>query len=265
MRIGAHVEQSDAIAQARGMGADVAQVFLGDPQRWDPPEFTYPGGAEALRDDAAKLDLALVVHAPYVINLASPNNRIRIPSRKLLQQQLVGAAQVGATGLVVHGGHVGRDGDLDVGVDAWRKAIESLDPTLSQVPILVENTAGGEGAMARSLERIAALWDVIAPAAEAAGVPLGFCLDTCHAWGAGLDLRTVVADVRAITGRIDLVHCNNSRDEPGSGADRHAGLAKGTIDPEVLTHIVVDADAPVVCETHDDAKEDVHLLRGAIV
>ncbi len=78
---------------------------------------------------------------------------------------------------------------------------------------------------------------------------VGFCLDTCHAHAGGNALETVVDDVRRITGRIDLVHCNDSRDEFDSGADRHANLGAGRIDPDLLAAVVRDAGAPVVCET----------------
>jgi deoxyribonuclease-4 len=274
MRIGAHVDQHDAVAQSLDMGAAQAQIFLGDPQGWKGPQFTFPlasgpgsddatpeARARALRDAARAADLDLYVHAPYVINVASTNNRIRIPSRKLLQQTMTGAALIGAKGVVVHGGHVGKDEPLDVGFDNWRKAIE---PLTSDVPVLIENTAGGDGAMARGLERIERLWSVVAPAAEKAGVPLGFCLDTCHAWASGIALETAADDVRAVTGSVSLVHANNSRDAFGSGADRHASLTDGTIDPEVLVALVEAVGAPVICETHADAARDVEWLTGRL-
>jgi deoxyribonuclease-4 len=69
--------------------------------------------------------------------------------------------------------------------------------------------------------------------------------------------------VTAITGRIDLVHCNNSRDEFGSGRDRHAGMEQGTIDPAVLTDLVRAAGAPVICET-PDAAADIDWLRAHV-
>ena len=88
--------------------------------------------------------------------------------------------------------------------------------------MLIENTAGGDGAMARSLEAIARLWEAVTDGSKDGGGEVGFCLDTCHANAAGEDLADIVDRVKAITGRIDLVHCNNSRDEFGSGRDRHA-------------------------------------------
>ncbi len=149
--IGAHVDQTDPLAEARARQAPLVQFFLGDPQGYQGPEIAYAGGADALRDDAAAAGVDLYVHAPYIVNVATTNNRIRIPSRKLLQQHVDAAAAIGAKGLIVHGGHVGKDDDPEVGFDNWRKAIEATD---LKVPLLIENTAGGDNAMTRYLERI---------------------------------------------------------------------------------------------------------------
>ncbi|MFY0407123.1 deoxyribonuclease IV [Solicola sp. PLA-1-18] len=258
-RIGAHVDQADPIADARARGADVAQIFLGDPQGWKGPTVAYEGGAEALRAAAEDAGIGLYVHAPYVLNVATTNNRIRIPSRKLLQKHVTLAAEVGALGVIVHGGHVLAADDPEVGFDNWRKCIDQLD---APVPVLVENTAGGDHAMARHLERIARLWESIGDAEG--GDQVGFCLDTCHAWAGGLDLATAVEEVRAVTGRIDLVHLNDSRDVAGSGADRHANLGQGHVDPDLLVGVVSAASAPVVVETPggiDEHAADIAWLR----
>jgi deoxyribonuclease-4 len=244
LRIGAHVDQSDPVAEAAARGATLSQFFLGDPQGWKGPEVRYGGGAAALRAAAERADVDLYVHAPYVLNVATTNNRIRIPSRKLLQKQMDAAAEIGAKGLIVHGGHVGKDDDPEKGFDNWRKCVEQLD---IKVPLLIENTAGGTNAMARQLDRIGRIWDAIAEAEGADRV--GFCLDTCHAHAGGNDLRTVVKRVIAVTGRIDLVHANDSRDAFDSGADRHTNFGQGQIDPDELAAVVRDAGAPVVCET----------------
>jgi len=239
------------------MGADAVQFFLGDPQGWKAPAF--PGEPAELRAGFAAAGIEAYVHAPYVINVASPNNRIRIPSRKLLEQQLQAAAAVGAKGLIVHGGHVTAGADLGEGYDSWRKAVERIERPL---PMLIENTAGGDGAMARGIDAIARLWESIAGAA-ADGGEVGFCLDTCHAFASGEDLATVVDRIKAVTGRIDLVHCNNSRDEFGSGRDRHAGLESGQIDPGLLVEVVRSAGAAAICET-PDAAADVRWLRAKL-
>ena len=252
MHIGAHVDQTDPIAEARARQAPLVQLFLGDPQGYKGPEIAYADGADALRDDAAAAGVDLYVHAPYIVNVATTNNRIRIPSRKLLQQHVDAAAAIGAKGLIVHGGHVNKADDPQVGFDNWRKAVDAVDLKL---PLLIENTAGGDNAMTRYLERIRGVWDAISSCEQADRV--GFCLDTCHAHAGGNALETVVADVRAITGRIDLVHCNDSRDEFDSGADRHANLGAGKVDPDLLAAVVRDAGAPVVLETPGGADEHV--------
>lgn len=250
MLIGAHVDQTDPIAEAKARGAQLVQFFLGDPQGYKGPDISYAGGAEGLRADAEEAGVDLYVHAPYIVNVATTNNRIRIPSRKLLQQHLDAAASIGAKGLIVHGGHVNKADDPEKGFDNWRKAIEATNLT---IPLLIENTAGGENAMTRYLDRIGRVWDAVAGCEQADMV--GFCLDTCHAHAGGNALETVVDDVRAITGRIDLVHCNDSRDEFDSGADRHANFGAGKIDPDLLAAVVRNADAPVVCETPGGAAE----------
>jgi deoxyribonuclease-4 len=259
IRIGAHERGSDPLGVARATESDVIQFFLGDPQGWYYAP-TFPGGdADKLRAALSEAGLEVFIHAPYGINVASANNRIRIPSRKSLGQQLAAAAAVGAKGLVVHGGSVTGGVDEREGYANWRKAAEQIE---RPVPMLIENTAGGDHSMAHGLEAIGRLWDAIGDFADASdgNSPIGFCLDTCHAYAGGDDLATIVDRVTAITGRIDLVHCNNSRDEFNSGRDRHAPIESGTIDPGLLLDVVREAGAPVISETPDPAA-DIRWLR----
>jgi deoxyribonuclease-4 len=248
--IGAHVEQTDPVAEAQARGTTLVQFFLGDPQGYKGPEIRFEAGAEGLKAKAAEAGVDLYVHAPYIVNVATTNNRIRIPSRKLLQQHMDAAAEIGARGLIVHGGHVNKDDDPAVGFDNWRKAVEATD---IKIPLLIENTAGGDNAMARHLDRIAGVWDAISKAADSEHV--GFCLDTCHAWAGGIELPTAVEKVRAITGRIDLLHANDSRDDFDSGADRHANFGAGKLDADDFAAVVREAGAPVICETPGGAAE----------
>ena len=185
VRIGAHLHDSDPLAAAQAAEAQAAQFFLGDPQGWKAPTFPLGGDPAGVRAAFAAADIDIYIHAPYVINVASPNNRIRIPSRKLLEQQLTAAAAVGAKALIVHGGHVTAGVDPEEGYDSWRKAIERIERPL---PMLIENTAGGDGAMARSFDQIAQLWEAVSDAATGGG-EVGFCLDTCHAYSAGESWR----------------------------------------------------------------------------
>jgi deoxyribonuclease-4 len=253
MLIGVHVKDDDPMRWVAEKKADVVQFFLSDPQGWKAPK-PHPQTDALLADP-----VEVFIHSPYLINVASTNNRIRIPSRKNVTQHADGAAAVGAKGLIVHGGHVGDNDDVEVGLDNWRKLFErEQEKGGFKVPILIENTAGGENAMTRDLDVIARLWDKVGEFGA------GFCLDTCHAFAAGWDLATAVEKVKAITGRIDLVHLNNSRDEFGSTRDRHANVVggEGTIDPELLVAVARDAGAPVVVETPPDGQSaDVTYLR----
>ena len=246
--IGSHVSPTDPLASAAAEGADVVQIFLGNPQSWKAPP---------PRDDVEQLkasDVPIYVHAPYLVNVASPNNRVRIPSRKILQQTCDAAEAIGARAVIVHGGHVTADDELDAGFDRWRKALDRLE---SDMPVYLENTAGGDHAISRHFDTIGRLWDHVGDTG------IGFCMDTCHAWAAGEALVDAVERIRGITGRIDLVHCNDSKDAAGSGRDRHANLGTGTIDVDLLVAVIEAASAPVICETAEEGrKEDIALLRA---
>lgn len=251
MRIGAHISPRDPLGTAAAEEADCVQLFLGNPQSWRAPK---------PREDAAALraaDLPIYVHAPYLVNVASPNNRVRIPSRRILQETCAGAAAIGAVAVIVHGGSVAEDGDLDEGFRRWRKALEQLE---TGVPVYVENTAGGEHSLARRIDVLARLWEHIGD------LGVGFCFDTCHAHAAGEPLPDAIDRVLAVTGRIDLLHCNDSRAELGSGRDRHEHLGKGLIDPDALAESARRAAAPVIVETAPEGRaDDLAWLRTRLV
>jgi deoxyribonuclease-4 len=238
MRIGAHLDSADPLAAAAERKAEVVQFFLTDPQGWVDPDPRADAGAMRTSD------IDVYIHAPYRINVATLNNRIRIPSRKLLLSHAKGAADIGARGLIVHGGHVGKGEDVAVGFDNWRKTFTyAAKEGGFPLPILIENTAGGDNACARTFDALARLWDAVGE------FDAGFCLDTCHAHAGGEDLLGIVDRVKAITGRIDLVHANDSRDPFDSGRDRHDNLGHGTIDPDLIVAVVRAAGCPVVVET----------------
>ncbi len=254
MRIGAHVESADPLAAAAAREADVIQFFLTDPQSYAAPK-PRPD-ADALR--ATSVDI--YIHAPYRINVATVNNRVRIPSRKLLLQHAQAAAAIGAKGLIVHGGHVDKGAGVEVGFENWRKTFAyAAENGGFPLPILIENTAGGENACARRFDALARLWDAIGE------YEVGFCLDTCHAHAGGEELLGIVDRVKAITGRIDLIHANDSRDSFDSGADRHQNLGQGTIDVQLIVAALRAAGAPAVVETPAEGHlADIALLREGI-
>jgi deoxyribonuclease-4 len=238
--VGAHVSSADPLGEAAARGADLVQLFLSNPQSWKAP--LPRDDREALRSSG----IPIYVHAPYLINVGSPNNRIRIPSRKILADTLEAAQAVGAAGVIVHGGHVGDDEDPAVGRERWRKALESVELT---VPVLLENTAGGGNAILRECDSYGPLWEAIGE------FRVGAVVDTCHAWAAGEDMASLIDRVRAATGKIDLVHCNDSRDPHGSNRDRHTNLGSGEIPADILSSVVRAAGSPVVVETPGDADE----------
>jgi deoxyribonuclease-4 len=252
--VGAHVAPRDPLAVAEALGADCVQVFLSDPQGWRKPED---------RDDAEELlasDTPLYVHAPYLINVCSPKNNVRYGSRKILQQTCDAAAAVGAAAVIVHPGHA-EDG-IDAGFGRWGRTLEMLE---SDVPLYIENTAGGDNAVARRFDALGRLWEVVTE--QHGDIEIGFCFDTCHAHAAGEELAGAVERVLAIVGRIDLLHANDSRDPPGTGADRHANLGEGTMGADVLRDMISAAGGPVVCETPgtaDDMRADLAFVREAL-
>lgn len=253
--VGTHVSAETAIDDAKARGVEVIQIMIGKPTAWKGHQVAFPGGAQALKEAAQEAGVGIYVHAPYIVNVASINNRVRIPSRKLLQTQLDLAAEIDALGLIVHGGHVG-DAEIEVGYNNWRKALDAVD---MRVPILIENTASGDGAVAKGIDRIADLWQAVLAGKD--GERVGFCLDTCHAWASGEDLPGLAARVREATGRIDLVHLNDSRDAQGSGADRHANLGQGQIPETDLQMAVQEAQAPIILETPGGVEEHIEDLQ----
>jgi deoxyribonuclease-4 len=252
--VGAHVAPERPLEAASAIGADCVQVFLSDPQGWRKPP---------PREDAAELrrsKVPLYVHAPYLINVCSPRNNIRYGSRKILQQTCEAAAEVGAAAVIVHAGHA-EDGIAE-GVGRWGRTLELLE---SDVPLLIENTPGGDNAVARRFDALARLWEAVSEADS--NVELGFCFDTCHAHAAGEELSDAVERVVAIVGSIDLLHANDSRDPAGTGADRHANLGSGEIGAESLRKMIQAAGPPVVVETPggpEKMRADIEFVHAAL-
>lgn len=250
MLVGAHTPSDRPLAEAQDREADLVQIFLSNPQGWKKPK---------PRDDAEELrnaPIPVYVHAPYLINVCADNNRVRIPSRKILQETCDAASEIEAEAVIVHGGHVTGDGPQEEGIIRWRKALDTLD---SDMTVLIENTAGGDKAVARRVEWIKRLWE------EIGSYGVGFVLDTCHSWAGGDPFDGLVERVVEATGRIDLVHANDSKDPFDSRRDRHQNLASGEIPKEDLAKVIVDADAPVVVETPGGATEqaaDITWVRG---
>src|SRR5688500_1052274 len=174
-KLGAHVSRRNLLAAAEELDADCLQIFLSNPGSWKKP----PPHPEADQIRASEIDL--YVHAPYLINVCSPKPNVRYGSRKILQQTCDAAAEVGAAAVIVHGGHA--EDDVSEGAGRWLRSLEMLE---TDGPVYIENTAGGQNAVARRFDALARLWKVIGDAGH--GIALGFCFDTCHAHAAGEEL-----------------------------------------------------------------------------
>ncbi len=252
MIVGSHVPSADPLWEASRRSAEVVQIFLSSPLSWKRPI------QRSDADTLAQSGLPIYVHAPYLINIAASDPRIREESVSMLDATLKAAAAVDAAGVVVHGGHATAGATFEEGTDRWRMALEGLDHA---APILIENTAGGDSAMARTVDDLAALWETVG------GLGIGFCLDTCHAWAAGEALEGLVGRIVAVTGSVDLVHANDSRDGFGSRRDRHTNLGDGKIPPGELLKVILDADAPTVVETPGGAEAqaaDIEWIRAGL-
>lgn len=256
MRIGTSVPARQPLVDADAVGADVVQLHLSAPRNWKDP---------VGRDDADELAASGRVatsHAPYLVNPASATASVRAKSWHCLQVELDACATVDAGGLVVHAGQAGVDGTVDQAVERWLEGVGQLS---GDVPLLVENTASGNAAPGRHL----ADWiDLVTALRGAADVPVGVCLDTCHAFAgdpdAAADPTGWVTEVRERLGGIDVLHVNDSEVAAGGGNDRHAALGDGLMG-DALAAMVVAAQAPVaLLETPGDDERrarDITWLR----
>jgi deoxyribonuclease-4 len=256
-----------AVPHAERVGAEVVQVFVSNPRGWARAAGD-PRQDAAFRDWAGGRGVPVFVHAPYLVNLGSPDPRVRELSAGALAHALDRGAALGAAGVVVHAGS-SVDGDRAAGLCRVRAA---LLPLLDRLPaggprVLVEPTAGGGAALASTVDTTAAY------VAALDGHPrLGLCLDTCHLHAAGHDLaapggarRLVAALTRAVgRPRLGLVHANDSRDERGSTRDRHASVGAGAIGAAGFGELLAAVrGVPVLVETEDTAHAaDIATLKA---
>ncbi len=180
------------------------------------------------------------MHAPYLCNPASADPAVREKTTRVLQQTLDEAARCGAGGVVVHAGHAAGGGTMQDALVRW---VETARPLQSAVPLLVENTATGQTAPGRHLADAVGLFEVLRGADL--DVPVGACLDTCHAFAGDPtcveDPTGWVEAFAAAAGGIDVLHVNDSRAPAGAGRDLHERLGEGQVPPEVMEAMVVAA------------------------
>jgi len=220
---------SQGLRYAAAIAAEAIQVFVSNPRAWA----LSAGEArqdEALREHVAATGLPVYVHAPYLINVGSPDPAVRERSAASLAHSLRRGAEIGAAGVVVHTGSAVREDRAT----AMRHVRACLLPLLESIPdggpdLLLEPTAG-QGMLCATVGDLLPYLDNLDwhPRARV-------CLDTCHAFAAGHDLAArdgpgrMLAELEAGSGRLTLIHANDSKDRCGSRRDRHENIGAGQI------------------------------------
>jgi deoxyribonuclease-4 len=240
MLIGAHVSPSGGPAKAveRGeeRGCRSIQIFNQNPRQWKGRVYTDDEVAafhEAMKDSNVE---QLVIHAVYLLNCASEDPEIRDKSLASLIVALNAGAQLKAKGVVLHPGSALKNGgSAQEAVKRAGKVIKEALAESETCPLLLEDTAGAGGTLGRSFEELAALLD-----AAGGQKRLGVCLDSCHLFASGYDVRTrealgkVIDEFDKVVGceRLQALHVNDSMTPLGSNRDRHTNLGDGEIGVE---------------------------------
>jgi deoxyribonuclease IV len=235
MLVGAHVSSAGGLpkAVARGVerGCRAIQIFNQSPRMWRPGVYRDEDVA-AFREALAQSPIdAVLIHAVYLLNCASEDRDIRAKSLASLTHSLRAGDAIGAHAVVLHAGSA-KTGDIP---DAIARAGETIRAALSdseRCPLHLENTAGAGGTLGRSIDELAALLE-----AAGGGGRLGVCLDSCHLFASGYDIRTpagISSVLRESTrklgrGRVGSLHLNDSQTELGSNRDRHANVGAGKL------------------------------------
>jgi deoxyribonuclease-4 len=237
MLIGAHVSPAGgpAKAVARGVerGCRSIQIFNQSPRAWKSREYTAEE-VEAFHAAMQESPLeALVIHAVYLLNCASEDPELREKSLRALTVALNAGAQLGAVGVVLHPGSALKSGgSVDEALKRAAKVIKEALAASDTCPLLLEDTAGAGGTLGRSFEELATLLELAGGQKR-----LGICLDSCHLFASGYDVRTreslgaVIDEFDKVVGcdRLGVLHVNDSMTALGSNRDRHANLGDGEI------------------------------------
>ena len=236
MLFGAHVSSSGgihtAIDRAEGFGCDAVQVFTQSPRAWRPTNHK-PESFERFKERRAETGIgAVVCHALYLVNLASPDDELYRKSIDSLRNTIEVACGIEADAVVFHiGSHLGAG--LDAGIERVCGGMkELLELCADRVWFLMENSAGAGGTIGRSLDELATLFDRLD-----AHPQLGICLDSCHLFVSGVDvskreeLDRLLKEVDKRIGleRLRALHVNDSAAPLGSNRDRHANIGEGLI------------------------------------
>jgi deoxyribonuclease-4 len=264
MLIGAHVSPAGGLPKAieRGVerGCRSIQIFNQSPRMWRPTTYK-PDDVQAFREamDESPID-AVLIHAVYLLNCASDDAEIRAKSLASLTHSLRVGAEIGASGVVLHPGSA-KTGDVG---EAIARAGETISEALAEsegCELHLENTAGAGGTLGRSFGELAALLD-----ACGGDERVGACLDSCHLFASGYDIRTPAGMKSTLTkcerklgkGRVRSLHLNDSQTPLGSNRDRHANVGEGELGEDGCAAFLAAPafdDLPCVLETPGENKE----------
>lgn len=248
MRIGIHSSARGglvhAVTNALDVGAGCMQIFTSSPRAWRATRHD-PASVLEFRRARDKHGLApLAVHTGYLINLAAAPGPLRDSSIQAFRGEFERALMVGADYLVQHPGSA-KGGPPEVAMERIIRGLIEATAGIrgSNLTLLLENTAGGGGAIGRTLKELAVLGQV---ASAHLDFPLGYCLDTCHLYAAGYDITSsdgLARTVRRISetlglDRVPVIHSNDSKGALGSHLDRHANIGLGHIGAAGFRRIV---------------------------
>ncbi|HKW21259.1 MAG TPA: deoxyribonuclease IV [Ktedonobacterales bacterium] len=245
MRFGRHLANTPkGLQEAQSIGCDAIQVFLTNPRGWAAPAHN-PALVKAFRAAAERYGQSpVVVHAAYLINLASPRPEIFDKSVTLLRATLERASLYGASSVVFHVGSATGTGE-EAGLERLIAGVRQvMTGAPEDVPLLLENDTGGGGKVGYRFENLA----LVLAALPEFSARLGVCLDTAHLWAAGYDIgtpegaRAVLDQAESIIGldRAPVLHVNDAREACGSHRDIHARIGEGMIPIEGLTTFLRD-------------------------
>jgi deoxyribonuclease IV len=233
MLIGAHVSTGgglpNAVQRGKERGCESIQIFHQSPRMWRPTRYgeaDFAAFREAM--DASKVD-AVIIHAVYLINCATKDRELRKKSLTSLTHALRIGDGIGARGVVLHPGSQKTD-PLKPSLKRASKLIAEALKESDSCPLLIEQTAGHKGLLARDFDQISALIDGAGDDKR-----LGLCLDSCHMFAQGYDitdeahLAAVLDEADATIGidRLGAVHVNDAAVPLGAHLDRHANIGKG--------------------------------------
>jgi deoxyribonuclease-4 len=235
MLIGAHVSPAGGLPRAveRGLQRDcrAIQIFNQSPRAWKPTRYPDEDIAAFREAMAASQIDAVLIHAVYLLNCASDERALRRKSLDSLTHSLRVGAAIGAHAVVVHPGSA-KSGDVSRAIARAGKTLRAALEDSEGCPLHLENTAGAGGTLGRSIRELGALLD-----AAGGNGRLGVCLDSCHLFASGYDIRTAagmdetLAEVDREIGlrRVGSLHLNDSQTTLGSNRDRHANVGRGEL------------------------------------